>query len=300
MYISDETKAMLLFCTRLGLKNHEKLFSPNEWQILTQKLSKKGMSCGMLPLFDGYDMRQAELSASEIERIVRLREGRNLSYILQAYEQQIDLHIIGQCDRHYPTAFREQLKTKAPVLLYAVGNMELLIHYEDKIAMVGRRRCHIRTPEICAALVETFSSPHSCFISGGAKGVDQLTQQSVSDRNGNIIIILPHGLNKEAVENIAGRQKGKYLLLSAEEPNAEFQAYRALRRNTLIYALSQRAIVVEAGAGSGGTWRGAKDAIQNHWTDVLVWNEPDYEGNQRLCRMGAEPIYYPDIIPIKE
>lgn len=292
MQISDETRTILLCCTHLGMKVREKPFALREWESIVWKLEQNGMAYGMLPLFDEADMKRAGLSKQESKRIFRLLKNRDLDGCLREYKQRMNMHIIGQGDRHYPTALHRKRELNAPPLFYAVGNLDLLTAYDERIAIVGKRDCHVDAESICAHLVRRFASPTTCFVSGGARGIDRLAQHAVSRMEGNMMIIVPYGLNEKTIADLSADQNGNYLLLSAEEPRAVFQKHAALQRNAWIYALSNRAFIVESASGSGGTWHGAKQAIQNHWTDVWVWNEPTFEGNQRLLRMGAEPIDY--------
>jgi predicted Rossmann fold nucleotide-binding protein DprA/Smf involved in DNA uptake len=62
-------------------------------------------------------------------------------------------------------------------------------------------------------------------------------------------------------------------------------------RNKIVYALSQITFVVAAVDGSGGTWAGAKEALDHRSTTVAVWTgKGATDGNHALVRRGARPV----------
>ena len=71
----------------------------------------------------------------------------------------------------------------------------------------------------------------------------------------------------------------------------------------IVYALSQVTFVVASDDGTGGTWAGAKEALDRGYAPVAVWmGEGAQDGNHALVRRGATPITDPtalfDVGPI--
>ena len=84
-------------------------------------------------------------------------------------------------------------------------------------------------------------------------------------RAGPVAGILPQGLEGLWWARVAKYREalaaGNLCLCSPWDPAAGWQAWRAMERNHLIYALSDAALVVQSDAGRGGTWAGAREQI---------------------------------------
>ena len=84
---------------------------------------------------------------------------------------------------------------------------------------------------------------------------------------------------------------GELCIASPYAPDAPFRAGNAMGRNKIIYALSQVTFVVSADAGSGGTWAGAKEALDRRYARVAVWTgDGAKDGNHALVARGATPV----------
>lgn len=62
-----------------------------------------------------------------------------------------------------------------------------------------------------------------------------------------------------------------------------------MRRNRLVYALAEAAVVVATAAGSGGTWSGAVENLRHGWVPIYVRDDRS-AGASKLARMGATPL----------
>ena len=60
-----------------------------------------------------------------------------------------------------------------------------------------------------------------------------------------------------------------------------------MARNKYIYALSDRALVIESALESGGTWRGAVEDLRYQWVPLYVRSSSDGAGNAALLKRGA-------------
>jgi predicted Rossmann fold nucleotide-binding protein DprA/Smf involved in DNA uptake len=62
-----------------------------------------------------------------------------------------------------------------------------------------------------------------------------------------------------------------------------------MERNRLVYAMSDRALVVHGRYREGGTWAGATDALRRGLTNVFVRSCPEpWAGAMRA--LGARPV----------
>jgi len=113
------------------------------------------------------------------------------------------------------------------------------------------------------------------------------------DAGGVVIGVLAENLLKKSLERRARQAlaNGQLLLISPYHPEARFTVGTAMGRNKLIYAMSDRALVVSAEHKKGGTWAGAEEELKrNHSRPVFVWiNENTPAGNRKLIEMGAIP-----------
>ena len=129
------------------------------------------------------------------------------------------------------------------------------------------------------------------IVSGGARGVDQASMQGAALSGGRVIGVLANDLEK-AVTHRDYRNAlmdQELLLCSPYDPASRFQAWRAMDRNKLIYALSDAALVVQSEKGKGGTWNGAKDQIQKlQYVPLYVRSKgPNSIGLDALRDLGA-------------
>ena len=84
---------------------------------------------------------------------------------------------------------------------------------------------------------------------------------------------------------------GELCIASPYAPDAPFRAGNAMGRNKIVYALSKVTFVVAADNGSGGTWAGAKEALDRRYCPVAVWvGDGATDGNQALIERGGVPI----------
>lgn len=84
---------------------------------------------------------------------------------------------------------------------------------------------------------------------------------------------------------------GELCIASPYAPGAPFTAGDAMGRNKIVCALSRVTFVVASDNGSGGTWGGAKEALDRGFGQVAVWaGEGAKDGNAALIRRGATPV----------
>ncbi|MBI1332017.1 MAG: hypothetical protein GC165_03965 [Armatimonadetes bacterium] len=134
-------------------------------------------------------------------------------------------------------------------------------------------------------------------VSGGAQGCDEAFGNSALKAGGQVVHILPHGLNK-LPRNIFG------YAMSVCPPNEAFSAARAMERNALIYGFGHSTVVSSARFRMGGSWQGAVAALKVNrpvmvadWTTVgfastaKEYTEGTYGLAQRAFKnLGAFPL----------
>ena len=134
-------------------------------------------------------------------------------------------------------------------------------------------------------------------VSGGASGCDEGFGNAIVDRGGEVVHILPHGLDRLG-KNLSG------YLISVAHPEEPFSAARAMERNSLIYAFGLSTIVCSARYRLGGSWQGAVSAIKAHRPVVVAdWTSTGFAetnpeaasgtyalAQKALANLGAFPM----------
>ncbi|ARU39643.1 hypothetical protein CCB80_00170 [Armatimonadetes bacterium Uphvl-Ar1] len=204
-------------------------------------------------------------------------------------------------DCAYPTGWLEGLGSLAPPAVWCEGAVG-----GDRVGVVGSRELPVDCGEWAEALGGWLVSHGRGVVTGGAWGADRRAGQGAFDWGGEeaVVHVLPCGLE-------SGEMSHRGLngcLVSIFDPRARFSGAQAMVRNRLIYAWSQRTIVVHSRRGVGGTWNGATDALRRGLGQVIAvtqgrgqigmgsgsycsggipQREPGEEGNRGLIALGA-------------
>ena len=82
------------------------------------------------------------------------------------------------------------------------------------------------------------------------------------------------------------------MLVSPFYPEAGFNAGNAMGRNKYIYALADRALVIDSTLGSGGTWQGAVEVLKERWVPLYIRTPGNGPGNEALVKKGGIAFTY--------
>jgi predicted Rossmann fold nucleotide-binding protein DprA/Smf involved in DNA uptake len=196
--------------------------------------------------------------------------------------------VLTRVDREYPSRLLNSLKHIAPPVLFTAGRRGLLDR--GGIAAVGSRNIDESGQTFAKEIGRKCALSLLPLISGGARGTDALAMQSAIEAGGAAVGVLADSLERavrgadlrEALEN------GNLALITPYSPGASFTVGAAMGRNKLIYALADYAVVVSSEVETGGTWRGATEALKAKWCPVFVRSGDDSPaGNRELLKKGA-------------
>jgi len=280
--LSADAEAVLLLCGRFGGERQETFqpLSNQDYAELAKWLNLRGMRPADLMSAAGRE----QLASQRIEFL--LQRGTAMALALERWNRA-GLWVLSRGDAEYPKALKRRLKHAAPALLYGAGDQALLDR--GGLAIVGSRDAGD------AALAFTRQTAAECaregmaVVSGGARGVDTAAMQGAVEAGGQAVGVLANDLLKASVSgmNRAGLQAGRLLLVSPFHPEAGFLAGNAMGRNKYIYALADRALVIDSALGSGGTWSGALEALNENWAPLYVRTPGDGPGNAALVGKGG-------------
>jgi len=225
------------------------------------------------------------------ERVMMLLSRQNsLAMRLTEWESN-GISIVGRGDDNYPACWLRRLGNKRPPFVYYVGNINLID--EKAIGVVGSRDVDDSGRDFARQIASAAVRDGFHVVSGFARGVDQYAMAAALDGGGKTIGVVSEGLLRASskTECFQAIESGCMTLTSTCSPDIrKFEAWRAMDRNKLIYASAFCTVVVESAVGKGGTWKGAKEAMEMENGHVLVRSDGESEGCRRLLASGASPI----------
>jgi predicted Rossmann fold nucleotide-binding protein DprA/Smf involved in DNA uptake len=282
----DRNRAALLLTNRLVSLPVDPLTAREFW-YLTNRVDLGDL---IHPDVDGIT---ALLGIAEQEAL-RLRTLLEAVTALSFEEERLlegGVSLISALDERFPTVLRERLGTTCPPFLLAAGPLEWA--GQLGLGVVGSRdtsKAALNAARESAEMAVRHKWP---VISGLARGVDQVAMAAALEVNGAVIGVPADGIIT-ASRNAEIRRRvhqGELCILSPYAPTAPFRAGNAMGRNKIVYALSQVTFVVASDKDTGGTWAGAKEALDRRCTAVAVWAGNDaQDGNHALISRGAHPI----------
>ena len=295
MQLTNDAYALIMTCSYVGLnpKGEVRPFSLKEWNALAQKIHHSQLKTPgrMLGLSAETLQIELDLSLSEAQRLaILLDRGGTVGFELESM-MNAGIRVLTRSDPDYPQRLKKKLKSQAPVVLFLAGALEL--SQKEGVAIVGSRAVDEAGKCFTAKLAELCARSHMNVVSGGAKGVDEISMNSALENGGTCIGVLGDSL----VKRIRERQARQYifeerlLLLSPFHPNAPFQIANAMARNKLIYVLANYAVVVASDFEKGGTWAGATENLRKGYTPLFVRSDIDVpKGNLALLEKNTATL----------
>jgi len=291
--LDRDAQAIILLCGYFG--SHDdgsaKPLTRVQYNEVARWLHANDLRPGDLLQDEGQDALEGfdgKASASRLREL--LQRGVGMALAVEEWTSRGGW-ILTRSDPDYPTRFRKRLRSEAPPILYGVGDQKVLEY--GGVSMVGSRDVTDAALDFVRDLASRCAEYGVSVVSGGARGVDRTSMEATLDAGGIVVGALANGLASTS-RNKAYRNAitdGRLTLVSAYHPKSRFQVWKAMDRNKHIYALSDRAVVAHSSSGSGGTWAGATENLENGWVPMHVLAEPPIpEGNERLIEMGGRPI----------
>ncbi|MBR8826601.1 MAG: DNA-protecting protein DprA [Gomphosphaeria aponina SAG 52.96 = DSM 107014] len=292
--LQSNTQAILLLCASFGQKRdtEPKPLTLGEYNSLAGWLLEQEMTPGdLLNSTHKNKLLSATIGKLDSNRLVALLErGMMLSLAMEKWTNQ-GLWILGRSDSQYPKCLKQKLQHSAPAILYGVGNIELLT--QGGLAIVGSRDVDEDAINYTNKVVQNCAAQGIQVVSGGARGIDQVSMLGALEFGGTAVGVLADSLSKAAVAGKyrPGIKEGRLTLISPYDPDSGFDVGNAMGRNKYIYALSDRALIVSSSFDQGGTWAGAIEALKKNIVPVFVRLEGNIpEGNKQLILNGAKPF----------
>jgi predicted Rossmann fold nucleotide-binding protein DprA/Smf involved in DNA uptake len=293
--ISNDSLAMLMLCSRLGLEQDPdpKPLGLKKWNLIARKIRSSPLKSpgGLLGLSAEDLSRELDIEQSEADNLACLLERVGTIVIELDKLESLGIGVITRADSDYPERYRSRLKESAPPILFYAGEKELL--GQRGIAIVGSRDVDV-TGEKCAEWIGNACGLSGMVLySGGAKGVDSISMISSLAARGFSVGVMANNMDRSlrVPEYRNSIQKENMCIITPYLPSASFNVGLAMGRNRLIYTLADFSIVVASSANKGGTWSGAIENLKYNWVPLFV---VEYDGmpigNQFLIDKGGIPL----------
>lgn len=189
-------------------------------------------------------------------------------------------HPLTRVSDGYPKALIRNLGWEAPAVLWAKGNISFL--QMPMISLVGSRDIASLNRTFAMEVGRQAAIQGYALVSGNARGADYAAQRACLDHGGCVISVVADSLADK-------RPHERILYLSEEAFDADFSPQRALSRNRVIHALTQKTFVAQCAYGRGGTWDGTVKNLRAGWSTVFCFQDGS-EGAVGLIQMGAQGI----------
>jgi len=280
---SDASLVALLLTNRLTSCEAKPLTAKELWPVLRACGDDLG---GLLdaPPTDPI----AGVDASRIASL--LGAATAFAFELERFETS-GLWALSGVDDDYPPRIIERLGDAAPGVIFGAGPVGLLDR--GGLGVVGSRDVSEAGAEVAREAARAAAQRGWVLVSGGARGVDQLSMQAAEQEGGDVVGILAEGLQRRLREPEVRQaiHDGRLCLCSPFKPDAGFNAGNAMARNKVVYAIADVTLVVASDEDSGGTWAGATEALRRGYGAVAVWRGAgEGPGNAALETKGARPV----------
>lgn len=259
--LTNDTKAIILLCGVLGKDRAAAPLTQAEYTTLARWLVREKLRPEALL---GKKRLEDVAIATKIaqDRLTKLLDrGVQLGFAIEEWQRN-GLWVISRSDPEYPARYKNHLKESAPPLLFGAGDKTLL--QGGGLAIVGSRDVDREGEDFTRKVAEICARNRMLVVSGGARGVDQISMRTALETDGRTIGVLAENLLKASIERHARHalSAGQLLLISPYHPQARFTVGTAMGRNKLIYAMADYGLVVSAEYKKGGTWAGAEEELK--------------------------------------
>lgn len=201
-----------------------------------------------------------------------------------------EVNILSVGDAEYPRHLGRLLGNRS---LYVVGNVGLLSR--KAISICGSRDASVSALKWAYEFGRQAATHGVVVVSGYARGVDRQAHKGALEAGGETIAVLAEGIRRFAVVRELRPLMDldrNFLAISMFDPDATWQAWRAMQRNRLIVGLSSGLFVIEA-RERGGTIDAAQEAVRQRkrlWAVAYSKETAGREGNRRLLATSAIPL----------
>ena len=288
--LADTQTALLLTAPLLTKHDDDslQLLRPGEYWRFTSFLRQNGWGPADLLTKDAEDILRHDSLPIGADRLrPLLARGFRLSQAMEQWRSRA-LWVMSIADDAYPSGLK-QLAKHAPPVVYGCGDPCLL--EQGGLAVVGSRNADADALCYTESIAGLVARSERTLVSGGALGVDQAAMRGALEAGGKVLGVLANDLQRAAMrpEHRDVLLDSRLALISPYDPAAGFNVGNAMRRNKMIYAMADAALVVNSDFQQGGTWAGAIEQLDKfRLVPVYVRGETG-KAFESLITKGARP-----------
>lgn len=291
-----DSLAVLLFCGDLIVDNSAPL-TQDEWYDVEKKLKSSSKKSPAKLFGMNKDTLVQILDIDEYiayKMIARVNRLSDLMFALANLENE-GIFITTKYEDNYPKELSTNLKKRAPLFLYYVGDLSLM---NNMVSIVGPQTMEKRLNSFTKNLVTKIYDEDRTLVSSGLKGIDAFALKTHLQLGGKAVCFVSDHLFDKKKSYSKYIKDHKLVLVSAVDPFAYFNVTNALDRNIYVCGLSDLQFITATHINSGGVWFTTIQNFHYHWTKQLVLDDDRYNGNIRLLEMGAIKVSYEDILSL--
>jgi hypothetical protein len=233
MQFSDNEMSAILLCSYIGINKNDdvKPFSTGEWNTFLDRIIDMKLEPGVILNEENELFNQLGYEDNERERIKKLvSRGGAVALELDSLMNK-GIQIVTLFNKNYPMLLKQKLERKTPQVLFYSGDIELA--KKMGIAVVGSRNVDEAGIDFTKKLVAKATAEKLIIYSGGARGVDSISENTAIENNGAVVSFIADSLStkikkKDVVTNLINK---RLLLISDVKPEMGFSVARAMSRN---------------------------------------------------------------------
>ena len=226
------------------------------------------------------DLLSLGYSQPMAERIVSLLSDEPLLAHYLRRGKKCACEALSRISPGYPLRIRKKLGLDAPGCLWVKGDISLLD--APKISLVGSRELAEDNRMFAQRVGEQAAKQGYVLVSGNARGADRIAQNACLEHGGKVICVVADSLAEKSLDK-------RILYISEDGFDCPFSAQRALSRNRIIHALSEKTFIAQSQLHMGGTWDGSVKNLQQGWSEVYCFDDGSPAADA-LAQMGATLI----------
>lgn len=230
------------------------------------------------------------LSAKNIEKLKKINIDKAYKIVKRCVE--LGYEIITIENPKYPRKLKNI--SNPPAVLYVKGKLPDL---DDKlcISIVGTRNSSAYGNKISFEMGYKLAKADAVVISGGAIGIDCLSQKGALQASGKTIAVLGCGINFNYLmsnKNLRDNVAKNGALVSEYPPDYRCSSWTFPMRNRIISGMSDGVLVIEAGEKSGSLITANLALEQNRDLFAIPGNINSRvsDGTNKLIKICAKPV----------
>ncbi len=223
------------------------------------------------------DLQLIGCGREEAEQILRLLSQKELLLRYVERAAKWDCYPLTRVSDNYPDRLRKTLALEAPGSLWYKGDISIL--NKPKISLVGSRDLQKQNQEFAYQVGAQCARQGYVLVSGHARGADKAAEEGCLENDGQVICVVSDPLKNHPLQK-------NVLYLAEDGFDMDFTPYRALSRNRIIHALSEKTFVAQCTLGKGGTWDGTCKNLRQNWSTVFCCRDGS-PASLELEQLGA-------------